>query len=95
VDEEQWRFTPAGLRSILSGFEKVEIVPEIFSVGGLLRAVNLGANSFASKNRAIFKLYEVTGGLALNLLGLACERLKLAATNDQFAPNFSVRAVRP
>jgi len=93
VDEEHWRFTPAGLRSILSGFEKIEVVPELLSIGGLLRAFNLGANSFASKNRAILKLYEVSVCPVVNLLGLACERLKLA-TNDQFAPNFSVRAVR-
>jgi SAM-dependent methyltransferase len=92
-DEEYWRFTPAGLRSILSGFGKVEIIPELSSIGGLLRAFNVGANSFASKNRAILKLYELTVCPAVNLLGFTCERLKLAA-NDQFAPNFSVRAVR-
>jgi SAM-dependent methyltransferase len=93
VDEEHWRFTPAGLRSILSGFDKIEIVPELSSIGGLLRAFNLGAHSFARKNRAILKLYEITACPAVNFLALACERLKLA-TNDQFAPNFSVRAVR-
>jgi SAM-dependent methyltransferase len=93
VDEEHWRFTPAGLRSILSGFGKVEIVPEASSIGGLLRSLNLGVNSFASKNRAALKLYEGTVCPAVNVLGLVCERLKLAA-NDQFAPNFSVLAVR-
>jgi SAM-dependent methyltransferase len=93
VDEEHWRFTPAGLRSILSGFGTVEIVPELSSIGGLLRSLNLAANSFASKNSAILKLYEVTVCPAVNLLGLACERLRIAA-NDQFAPNFSVLAVR-
>jgi SAM-dependent methyltransferase len=92
-DEEYWRFTPTGLRSILSGFGTIEIVPELSSVGGLLRSLNLAAASFASKNRAILKLYEVTACPAMNLVGLAGERLKLAAS-DQFAPNFSVRAVR-
>jgi len=93
VDEEHWRFTPAGLRSILSGFDKIEIIPELSSIGGLLRSINLGANSFSNKNRVIFKFYQVTLCPAVNLLGLACERLKLA-TNDQFAPNSSVRSVR-
>ncbi len=93
VDEEPWRFTPAGLRSILSGFEEVEILPELSSIGGLLRTFNLGAHSFASKNRVILKLYKATACPAMNLLGLACDRLKLAG-NDQFTPNFSVRAVR-
>lgn len=92
-DEEYWRFTPTGLRSILSGFEKIEIVPELYSVGGLMRSLNFAASSFASKNRALLKLYEVTACPAMNLLGLAGERLRLSAS-DQFAPNFSVRAVR-
>jgi SAM-dependent methyltransferase len=92
-DEEYWRFTPTGLRSILSGFGTIEIVPELYSVGGLVRSLNLAASSFASKNRALLKLYEVTVCPAMNLLGLACERLKLSSS-DQFAPNFSVRAVR-
>jgi SAM-dependent methyltransferase len=92
-EEEHWRFTPTGLRSILSGFEKIEIVPELSSVGGLLRASNLAFRSFAAKNRAALKVYEVTVCPAMNLLGLGLERLKLAP-NDQFAPNFSVRAVR-
>jgi SAM-dependent methyltransferase len=94
ADEERWRFTPAGLRSILSGFETVETVPELYIFGGLLRSFNLAANSLASKNRAIRKLYGVTVCPALNLLGLGCERLNLSA-NDQFSPNFSVRAFRP
>ncbi len=92
-DEEYWRFTPTGLRSILSGFEKIEIVPELLSIGGLLRSLNLAASSFASKNRALSKLYGVTACPAVNLLGLAGERLKLA-TSDQFAPNLSIRAIR-
>ena len=92
-EEEHWRFTPTGLRSILSGFETIEIVPELSSVGGLLRALNLGFHACAGKSRALLKLYEVTLCPAVNLLGLALERLHLA-TSDQFAPNFSVRAVR-
>ena len=92
-DDEYWRFTPTGLRSVLSGFGTVEVVPELFSVGGLLRSLNLAAGSLASKNRALLKLYELTVCPAMNLAGLAGERMKLAAS-DQFTPNFSVRAVR-
>jgi SAM-dependent methyltransferase len=92
-DEERWRFTPTGLHSILSGFGKVEIVPELFSIGGLVRSLNLAASSFACKNRTLLKLYAVTACPVMNLLGLAGERLRLS-TSDQFAPNFSVRAIR-
>ena len=91
--EEYWRFTPTGLRSILSGFQNVEVIPEASNIGGLLRAFNFGAHSFASKNRAALLLYARTVCPLINLFGLACENLKLTGS-DQFAPNFSVRAFR-
>ena len=33
VEEERWRFTRPGLRALLSEFAKVEIIPELYSVG--------------------------------------------------------------
>jgi SAM-dependent methyltransferase len=94
VDEEHWRFTPRALRSMLEGFEQLEMVPELSSAGSLLRALNVAVSFFASKHRVTRKLYEVSICPAVNLVGLALERAKLA-TNDQFAANFSVRAVCP
>jgi SAM-dependent methyltransferase len=93
-DEDYWRFTPRALRSILDGFEKVEMVPELSGAGSLLRAVNVAVGFLASKHRVTRKLYELSVCPAVNLLGLAVEQVKLTA-NDQFAANFSVRAVRP
>jgi SAM-dependent methyltransferase len=92
-DEDYWRFTPRGLRSILGGFQELELVPELSGASSLLRALNVALGFLASKHRVTRKLYEVSVCPALNLLGLAIEHAKL--TNDQFAANFSVRAIRP
>ena len=92
VDEECWRFTPAGIRATLSLFSRIEIVPETLSLGGLLRTANLGGHTFA-RNRFLRKLHELTACPCLNLLGMVLENLKLTR-NDQFAPNYSVLAVK-
>jgi SAM-dependent methyltransferase len=92
VDEEHWRFTPSGLRLMLAPFEKVEIVPELHSLAGLIRTVNLGLNSFV-RYRALRRLYSLTVCPVLNVLGLALEKMNLTS-NDQFTTNFSVRAVK-
>ncbi len=92
VDEECWRFTPAGIRATLSMFSKIEIVPETSSLGGLLRTVNLGMHSFV-RYRLLRKLQEVTACACLNLFGMALESLKLTR-NDQFTPNYSVLAIK-
>jgi SAM-dependent methyltransferase len=92
VDEECWRFTPAGIRATLSLFSRVEIVPETSSLGGLLRTANLGLHTFAH-NRLLRRLHEVTVCPCLNLLGMALENLK-PTRNDQFTPNYSVLAIK-
>lgn len=91
-DEEYWRFTPRGIRSILSAFNNVEIVPETSSIGGLLRIANVAMHNFAHF-ALVRSLHEVTVCPCLNLFGLALERLKLTR-NDQFTPNFSVLAIK-
>jgi SAM-dependent methyltransferase len=90
ADEEHWRFLPAGIRYVLSAFSKVEISPEVYSLGGLCRTLNVALNSFA-KFGAVRKAFGVTLCPALNLLGLGLEWLKLTE-NDQFTPNYSVLA---
>ena len=92
VDGECWRFTPAGIHTTLSLFSRVEIIPETSSLGGLLRTANLGLHTFA-RNRLLRKLHEVTVCPCLNLLGMALEKLELTR-NDQFTPNYSVRAIK-
>jgi SAM-dependent methyltransferase len=92
VDEEHWRFTPAGLKALMRGFSRVDIIPEVHSVGGLVRTVNQGLDSF-TRYRVLRSLYRVTGCPLLNGFGLAAEKMGLT-TNDQFTPNYSVRAVK-
>jgi SAM-dependent methyltransferase len=92
VDEERWRFTSSGLRSVLEPFSTVEIVPELYSVGGLVRTVNLALDTFVRYQTAR-RIYRMTVCPVLNLLGFGLERLRLTS-NDQFTTNYSVRAVK-
>lgn len=92
VDEEHWRFTSGGIRSLLAPFREVTIVPETSSVGGLIRTLNLGLYTLAPEGR-LRKLIEMTACPCLNVAGLAFERMALTS-NDQFAPNYSVLAVK-
>jgi hypothetical protein len=73
-------------------FAEVEIVPELYSVGGLLRTINIGLDTFVRYEGAR-QLYRLTLCPVLNLLGLGLEKLNLTR-NDQFTPNYSVRAVK-
>lgn len=92
VDEERWRFTPKGIRTVLSSFSDVTIVPETSSFGGLLRTINLAVHSF-SRYQILRELAEHTICPLLNLTGLALESLRFTA-NDQFTPNYSVLAIK-
>jgi SAM-dependent methyltransferase len=92
VDAEHWRFTPSGLRLVLQSFATVEIVPELYIVGGLVRTVNLGLDTFV-RYRNARRVYRLTMCPILNLIGLGLEKLKLTS-NDQFTTNYSVRAVK-
>ena len=92
VDDEHWRFTPSGLGLVLQSFATVEIVPELYSVGGLIRTVNLGLDTFV-RYRNVRQVYRLTMCPILNLIGLGLEKLKLTS-NDQFTTNYSVRAVK-
>jgi len=92
VDEERWRFTRSGLRLMLEPFATLEIVPELYSVGGLIRTVNLGLDTFV-RYRGVRWAYRRTLCIILNLLGLGLEKLK-PTSNDQFTTNYSVRAVK-
>jgi SAM-dependent methyltransferase len=92
VDEERWRFTRSGLRLMLSPFARVEIVPELYSVGSVFRTLNLAFETFVRYNFAR-SIYRRTACPLLNLLGLGFEKLKLTS-NDQFTSNYSVLAIK-
>ncbi len=92
AEEERWRFTAPGLRALLSAFTQVEIVPELYSAGSVVRTVNLALDAFVHYTPARW-LYRRTGCPLLNLLGLGIEKLSLSA-NDQFTANYSVRAMK-
>ncbi|MFZ3341918.1 MAG: class I SAM-dependent methyltransferase [Terriglobales bacterium] len=92
VDDERWRFTPTGLRSILEPFAKVDIVPELHSVAGLVRTVNLALDTFV-RYQAARCVYRFTMSPMLNCMGLGLEAMNLTR-NDQFTTNFSVMALK-
>lgn len=92
VEEERWRFTGPGLRDLLSDFSKVNVVPELYSVGSVIRTVNLALDTFVRYESARW-VYRRTGCPLLNVFGLAMEKLNLTS-NDQFTANYSVLAVK-
>jgi SAM-dependent methyltransferase len=89
---ERWRFTDSGIRAILAPFAKVELVPEVYSAGGLLRAINVALNLFLHFDSLRF-VYRLTGCPLLNLLGLIIEKLRVTS-NEDFTGNYSVRATK-
>lgn len=92
VDEEHWHYLPAGLRFALSSFSKVEIVPEVTSVGGFLRLAAWSFDIFA-KYVFVRRIFDHTLIPVLNLMGLALEGASLT-DNDQVTGNYSVLAQR-
>ena len=92
VDDERWRFTRSGIRSVFAPFESLEIVPEVYSVGGVIRTFNLALNNFVKYERAR-QIYKITVCPVLNLAGRCLEKMNLT-DNDQFTANYSVRAVK-
>jgi len=90
VDEEHWRYMRSGLRSILSPFSQVEIVPEVFSLGGFCRLINAGLNIFA-RYEIVRRLLQLTVFPIINIAGLSLGKLSLSK-NDQMAGNYCARA---
>lgn len=91
-DVERWRFTSTGVRSIFSAFSELKMVPELSSIGGMLRLCNLAMESFARSRiaKAVMRRTFIPG---INLIGLGLEALRITS-NDQFSPNYSVMAVK-
>jgi len=92
AEGEYWRFTGPGLRTLLSDFANVEIVPELHSLASVIRTINLAVDSFVHFNAARW-IYRRTVCPLLNILGRTVEKLGLTS-NDQFTANYSVRAIK-
>jgi SAM-dependent methyltransferase len=86
ADDEYWRFLPAGLRHILSPFAKVEIVPEVRSIGGFFRFIAVSLNIIA-KYEWLRMVFRCTAIPLLNVAGVALDRDSISR-NEQIAGNY-------
>jgi SAM-dependent methyltransferase len=89
-EEDCWRFLPAGLRHLLSGFSRLEIVAEGSSVAGFFRTVNTCLDMFV-RNPVARSVYRHSVAPFLNLSGALAEKLS-GRRNQRFAVNYSVLA---
>jgi SAM-dependent methyltransferase len=90
VDDEHWRYLPSGLKFVLKTFSKIEIIPEVTSIGGALR-LNAAAVSIFAKYRFVRQILHHTVVPVLNLAGLVLESAGIS-TNDQISGNYSALA---
>jgi SAM-dependent methyltransferase len=90
AEGECWRFLPAGLRHLLAGFTRVEVVAEGSSVAGFFRTVNACLDIFV-RYPAARSVYRSSLAPLVNLLGALMEKLS-GFRNEQFAVNYSVLA---
>jgi SAM-dependent methyltransferase len=90
VEEEHWRYLPSGLKFVLRPFSKIEIIPEVTSLGGTLR-LNAAAVSIFAKYGFVRQILHHTVVPVLNLAGLVLESAGVS-TNDQISGNYSALA---
>jgi SAM-dependent methyltransferase len=88
--EECWRFLPSGLRHLLAGFTRVDVVAEGSSVAGLFRTVNTCLD-ICVRYPAARSLYRRSLAPLVNLGGALMEELA-GRRNQQFVVNYSVLA---
>jgi SAM-dependent methyltransferase len=92
VDQERWRYLPLGIRTIFASFSSLRLTPEVRSLGGFCRLINLGLHDFL-KLPALKFAYRMTICPAINVLGFLLETASLTV-NDRWAGNYSVVAVK-
>lgn len=90
VEAEHWRYLPSGLKFVLNPFAKIEIIPEVTSIGGTFR-LNATAISIFAKYGFIRQIVHHTVVPVLNLAGLVLEGAGVS-TNDQVSGNYSALA---
>jgi SAM-dependent methyltransferase len=88
--EERWRFLPAALRQLLSGFSQCEIVPEGGSIVGFFRTINICVDVFV-RYPTLRSIFRWTLCPLVNLSGEVLERIA-GSDNHQFTPNYSAWA---
>ena len=91
-EEEYWRYLPRSLQHIFSAFSQIKIVPEVSSLGGFCRLINLGFHDFL-KLQFLKSAYEFTFCPLLNLVGLSLEKSRMTS-NDKWTGNYTVLAVK-
>jgi SAM-dependent methyltransferase len=90
VDEEHWHYLPAGLKFVLASFSGVEIVPEVTSIGSILR-LNASSLSIFAKYGFMRQIVHHTVVPVVNAVGLGLEESGLSQ-NDQVTGNYSAMA---
>ena len=90
VDEEHFHYLPAGLKFVLAPFSRIDIVPEVSSIGGALRLSACSLSIFA-KYGFLRQIVHHTVVPALNVVGLGLEGAGLS-DNDQITGNYSALA---
>ena len=91
-EDECWRYLPFGLRSLFAPFSAVSITPEVSSLGGFCRLVNLALHDFL-KLRVLKSAYRFTICPVVNVLGMCLEKAHLT-DNDKWTGNYSVLATK-
>lgn len=91
-DDECWRFLPRGLNSLFASFRQVKVIPELSSIGGFCRLMNLGLRDLL-RLRVLQLAYESSICPVLNLIGLALETAHLTSS-DTWAGNYTVIAIK-
>jgi SAM-dependent methyltransferase len=90
VDAEHWHYLPAGLKFVLAAFSGVEIVPEVTSIGGILR-LNASSLSIFAKYEFMRQIVLHTVVPVVNVVGVGLEGAGLSE-NDQVTGNYSALA---
>jgi SAM-dependent methyltransferase len=92
VDQERWRYLPLGLKTIFCEFSQLTIVPEVSSLGGFCRLINLGFHDFL-KLSPLKSAYRISVCPVLNLLGFWLEHAHLTS-NDKWTGNYTIIALK-
>src|SRR5271169_1782288 len=90
AEGEHWHYLPAGLKFVLAAFSRIEIVPEVTSIGGALR-LNAASLSIFAKYGFIRQILHHTVVPVLNVVGLCLEGAGISH-NDQVTGNYSALA---
>ncbi len=92
AEGERWRYLPLGLKTIFAPFSSLRITPEVRSLGGFCRLINIALHDFL-KLPVLRFAYRLTVCPAVNLIGLMLEKASLTL-NDRYAGNYNVIALK-